>query len=288
MTRKGFARAGLLLAALVGVLSLLPASAFAASKPQITGVSGASLSFNTAGMNASVNPKGASTTAALEYREYPGGGFKTYASSAIGAGTTAVPLHYTIKGLKPQDQYEFRFSAVNSFGTVYSAGIFTASEMSYIGEKKAYEGATFATTGSWTLSYLGGEGELRCTENGYGSIGHAGGIGDSYHVNLTGCATYYNGTKTCNHAPINYTLDGTFSSTVVLHTNLCEGEEEAFSLAFNEPFTVSGPWALIYNVTQPLTVSANVAFWSKSSVTSSVEMSLTGAQIGTKFGVSYE
>ena len=100
-----------------------------------------SVASNTATLNGTINPNGASTTYYFEYGITTAYGSNTISTSA-GSGTSAVSVNANIAGLSESTTYHFRLVATNSIGTI------SGSDQTFTTSSSA--GPT-VTTGSATL-----------------------------------------------------------------------------------------------------------------------------------------
>ncbi|MFH0888751.1 MAG: glycine-rich protein [Planctomycetota bacterium] len=76
------------------------------------------IAYNSARLNATVNPNGTATTAYFNYGTTTSYGTAT-TSQAIGNGTSNAAITATAASLVPNTLYNFRVSATNTFGTTY-------------------------------------------------------------------------------------------------------------------------------------------------------------------------
>ncbi len=90
--------------------------------PAITTTAATSVTLNSAQLNGSVNPNGASTTYYFEYGTTTSYGSKTNNINA-GSGTSAVFVNSPITGLSPNATYHFRLVATNSGGTKHGTDL---------------------------------------------------------------------------------------------------------------------------------------------------------------------
>lgn len=102
---------------LAGVLAsaMLPASAQAALPPAVTTGPAESVSFSSATITGTINPRGSDTTYYFQYGPTKAYGLQTGAADA-GAGTHPVKVAMTIGGLQPITPYHYRLVAVNGAG----------------------------------------------------------------------------------------------------------------------------------------------------------------------------
>jgi hypothetical protein len=97
----------------------LPAVAHATAPTVSTGKAGA-VSFGSATLGGSVNPKGADTSYYFQYGLTKGYGLQTTILGA-GAGTHNVPVAIAVGGLQPLTVYHYRLVAVNASGPTIGA-----------------------------------------------------------------------------------------------------------------------------------------------------------------------
>jgi hypothetical protein len=293
MSRTSLGRLGLMFVSLLGLMSLFSGSAFAAGKPTSLSVSGSSYGITHFQEQGAANPNGAATTAKLEFREAGATEWQTLLTKEIGSGTTVVSTGgVMINGLKPSTYYQIRMSATNSFGTVYS---FT----SYVGTwwRNMASGSppsSFGSYGTFKLEYtsFGTSVKYECNESGSGMIGYELGVGNSYHLNTSGCVLYVNGVAKCNQkSGFSFNFDPSFKDETYAHYIIpcteTEGMEVMYTLS--EPLFVSMPYE-VYNVTQPLTMTAKAKFGgANATVTVTSNWSLTGGETaGKKFAIQME
>ncbi len=87
-----------------------------ATPPAVTTTTAMNVTHDSAQLNGSVNPNGASTTYYFEYGATANYGSKTNNANA-GSGTSAASVNSPITGLSPNTTYHFRLAATNSGGT---------------------------------------------------------------------------------------------------------------------------------------------------------------------------
>jgi len=109
--------------------------------PSVSTGSATSLTSNSATLNGTINPNGASTTYYFEYGITTAYGATTITTSA-GSGTSDVSVNASITGLSEGTIYHHRLVATNSIGTI------SGSDQTFI--TSAHVGPT-VTTGSATL-----------------------------------------------------------------------------------------------------------------------------------------
>jgi hypothetical protein len=287
MSKSSLGRLGLFLVSLLGLMSLFSASAFAAEAPTSI-VYEATEGITHVEIVGITNPNGASTTVNLEYRDASAGGeYVTLLSKSIGSGTTPVTVRGMLNGLKPQNYYQLRVGATNSFGTTYSAVEDYEARWKVEGKPQGY--TTEATSsGTWKLEYKPGgiPVKLECNENGFGTIGHEKGAGDTHQMNLSGCVYYQNGKVICKPASFTFNLDASFKAENLSKT-ICPGEEAKTAFSFPAAFLVDMPFFEFNELTQPLTMTASAKLNSNSvTVTVTSNWKLTGADAGLKFGAA--
>jgi len=115
MTRRR-RRFSLLLAGVVGMLAVTTATAWGGTAPTATTGAATQLTYQSAVLGGTVNPKGAATEVYFDYGTTAAYG----ASSApveLPAGTTAVAVTATLSGLAAFTTYDYRLFAVSANGT---------------------------------------------------------------------------------------------------------------------------------------------------------------------------
>jgi hypothetical protein len=110
-------RAVILATAALALGAIAPAGAAAASAPAVTTGSAQSVSFGSAILTGSVNPRGQDTTYFFQYGTTKAYGLQTALADA-GAGITTVHVRLAVTGLVPLTKYHFRLIAVNATGAV--------------------------------------------------------------------------------------------------------------------------------------------------------------------------
>jgi hypothetical protein len=103
-------------AATIAVLAITAATALAAAGPTATTGAATQITYQSAVLAGSSDPKGASTEVYFEYGPTTSYG-STSAPIQIGAGTTTVPVSETVSGLAAYTKYDYRLVAVNVNGT---------------------------------------------------------------------------------------------------------------------------------------------------------------------------
>ena len=88
--------------------------------PQVSTLPATGVTTNSATLNGTVNPNGWPTAAWFEWGNTTSYGNLT-AATALGSGTTALPLSVPLAGLTPSVTYHFRLAATNDNGLVYGS-----------------------------------------------------------------------------------------------------------------------------------------------------------------------
>ena len=88
--------------------------------PQVSTLPATGVSTNSATLNGTVNPNGWPTTAWFQWGATTNYGNLT-SVTALGSGTTALPLSAPLAGLTPCVTYHFRVAATNDYGLVYGS-----------------------------------------------------------------------------------------------------------------------------------------------------------------------
>lgn len=291
-----FGRLGLCLVSLLGLMSLMSASAFGAGAPtEMYWAPGATkfTSTNSAELSGVANPNGANTTLTIEYREPGAAEFKVAGSGNIGSGTKLEFAYAPVIGVKPNMGYETRAKATNQYGTAYSPiGIWTSPvwrvkgfELTHVADVKATGTATF----EWPLA--GQKYKLSCEVNGNGSIGGKWGTGTGIAAELSGCGFYRNSVLQCKPSPGNQLeLDQAFVASKIpaLWFSLAKGcyYSETVEFVAQTPFSATMSKLFKYELNQSL-VMTNQLLVAGSPVTATISTnwSLAGMDIGKSFGV---
>jgi hypothetical protein len=107
-----------LLSLLVAALALpLPAAlAATSSAPTVAATGSSNITYSSAVLFSSIDPKGQVTSYSFQYGTTSGYGGQTPLAPA-GNGTIAIRLNQTVTGLQPNTTYHYRVVAVNSAGT---------------------------------------------------------------------------------------------------------------------------------------------------------------------------
>lgn len=281
-------RLGAIAIAGITALILSSATAFAAGKP--TNLSWQSnwetSSISTAKFKASVNPNGAATTVKVE-KEVGAGQYKLITSYEVGAGTKIVTFEGTAAGLDPFWN-TLRVTAQNSYGTVSTAPktiwitmyVYSGEEVEGGEEVEESDDSSYVVQGTWSLKFSSFNAKIECQDHSYGTFG------GNYHAYLTNCAVYEEGKLICKRAPIEYTLDSTFTDKEgTFYLTLCPGEEGEIPVTFKAPFEVSIPislyWEQYSGVELPMALNTNVdTIWGGGVASSSGTFHLTGEDIG--------
>lgn len=119
--RSAMAKAVLTLTgAIVSAALMAPGGAWAAATPTVATGGAKQVTFDTAVLNGSVNPKGSATSYYFQYGLTKSYGFQTPILQA-GSGTKAVHVAISISGLQPLSVYHYRLVAVNAGGPTIGA-----------------------------------------------------------------------------------------------------------------------------------------------------------------------
>ena len=292
MSRPKFGRAGVLVAAVLGALFILPSSAFAAGAPTSVSLSdpGAAWQPNSIPLSGSANPNGASTTLYFEYKAKGATGYTVGGSQAIGGGTSVVKAEKKVAGLTARTNYTYRVTATNTFGSTQSGT--WARNMPYWITNNKTGTASFSASGSATVTFAFGSGTvdtLKCSATGNGNLGHIEGKEDSYHVAFAGCALFDQSGKEMCKPTANPWLDfngGFWSEATSLGLEFPEScFYERFTIPLTTPFVVGVPFEK-YQVTQPVTLTNTVNAGPTVTISISTGWSMTGADAGHLFGLT--
>lgn len=290
MSRSLIRATTLSLCALV-LLAVTASSAFAAGKPTEVRREFAKYGINHVEMKAIANPNGAATTLSIEYKRSSEKSFKLVLSKEIGSGSTAVTIGNVVSGLVPGAHYEIKVLAVNSFGTVtvteeWFESVWRVNKTNTVPAEFAHSGQAM-----FEMKIGGSPLAIKCSESGYGVLGHKGAVGDSYNVTLSNCRYYQNGEEICKPTPHGFSLNGAFVNEAgYIYFDFPEGcfpeRQPVFHLS--EAFFVEAPFN-IFTVKQPLTMTSK-ATWGGNvvNITISSEAELTSEHVGQVFGVSAE
>jgi hypothetical protein len=139
--------------------ALLPAMAPAAAAPSVSTGGAGSVSFGSATLNGTVNPRGTDTSYYFQYGPTKTYGLQTTILDA-GAGTKGVHVAIALTGLQPLTQYHYRLVAINAGGPGFggdhifttkrvplSLGIFASPNPVFYGGTVTIQG-TLAGTGN--------------------------------------------------------------------------------------------------------------------------------------------
>jgi hypothetical protein len=108
------------LSTMAATMALLPATATAATPPTVSTGGATSVTFDSALLHGSVNPKGSQTSYYFQYGLTKAYGLQTQILQA-GAGAKAVHVSVAISGLQPLSVYHYRLVAVNAGGPTIGA-----------------------------------------------------------------------------------------------------------------------------------------------------------------------
>jgi hypothetical protein len=290
---KTIGRIGVCCVGVLAVLAMSASAAFAAGAPKELSadyvLSTSSPQINWVTLTGKANPNGAATTVKFEYRVAASGEFvaeKSTSPQSIGSGTTAVSVEQTPVGLIPNTYYEWRLSATNSYGTIYSATQ-KAHFLEWWLVGAGPVAAEVTSLGHLSIDWTSGPAEVTCDEVGSGSINHEKGTGDYYESAFSGCLLTSNGKTLCSVTVKNERLDAGFNtSTGKLNVQIPEGcftyREMELSLPAFKAETSSGPEA-----TKSVTMSASThnAPAEPLAVTLTSNWKLAGKYVGYKFGI---
>ncbi len=106
--------------ALAATLALALPAVAQATVPTVSTGNASAVSFDSATLKGSVNPKGADTSYYFQYGLTKGYGLQTTILGA-GAGTHGVPVAIAVAGLQPLTVYHYRLVAVNASGPTIGA-----------------------------------------------------------------------------------------------------------------------------------------------------------------------
>jgi hypothetical protein len=294
MPRLKNGRLGLLLAGVLGVMSVIAAPAFGSGPPTtVTAeVVGATQGITHTEVQGGANPNGLSTTVRIEYKEHEAGSYKTALSKEIGAGESVVGASTMLNGLRPKTNYDYRVSATNSAGTVYSK-VVENNHTNWIVINKGVnytvkDGST--GTATWEYHVSGLTVKTQCNEMGFGELNSVGGTGDGHTLHFYGCELFLNGKEECPVSEFDLALDATFTATELYRVStppfVCKGESTGSVLTYVEPFFVTLPFNNPYLVTQPLTITTKAIYNTSTPVTVTIKSDwrLTGKDEGRMFG----
>lgn len=290
MITSNIRRATISFAILVSALLLSASAAFGAGKPVVSGLGYiGSPTLNTFTPSGNINPNGAATTYIFEYGTTTKYGSSTSAVN-VGGGTSSVPVSQIISSL-PKTTYHVRISATNSFGTTLSNDIIVETAY-WLGVKN--QGVSFPTTyhshGVFKFDFTSFNATIECEENGSGTIGNAGGAGDSVYSEFSNC-TISGPSGECYVQPFNMYLNGAFHSTSSSLVGITTGGNEcswfkAMQLTSGPGFTVTAGKAA---VNLPMTMTEQVFFGKNAvNVSGTSTWTLTGPYENKGFGVFYE
>ena len=121
--------------------------------PTVTTGPATSITSNSATLNGTVNPNGASTTVIFEYGTTTSYGSTATATQSPLAGTGSQNVSASLTGLNPSTTYHFRVKATNSAGAIYGDDqTFTTSAPPVTAPTVTTGSATSVTASSATLS----------------------------------------------------------------------------------------------------------------------------------------
>lgn len=152
-------RLGIAVSAATLFAALLPATAPAATAPSVSTGGAGGVSFGSATLNGTVNPRGTDASYYFQYGATKAYGLQTTILDA-GAGTKGVHVAIALGGLQPLTQYHYRLVAINAGGPGFgsdhtfttkrvplSLGIFASPNPVFYGDTATIQG-TLAGTGN--------------------------------------------------------------------------------------------------------------------------------------------
>jgi Fibronectin type III domain len=145
------------LVVLVGSLSLLSVSAWAAGVPVVSEEAVSSIGTRSVTVSMRVDPEGVSSTYYVEYGSSVSYGLKT-AELGVGAGVSPVVVSVSLTGLQPGTAYHFRFVAVNAEGVVPGVDVVFTTYPSSLGglpDGRVYEQVSHFGTASAEANWPG-------------------------------------------------------------------------------------------------------------------------------------
>jgi hypothetical protein len=240
-----------------------------------------------------VNPNGASTTWKIEYSESKSfGHIEATEKVSIGAGTKFVGFEKEIKGLLPNTMYYMRLTAENSFGKATGAPVsmFFEEPGRWLAEVKP---SNYASSGTFKINFAGLGAEIICSSTGSGKIADKGGIGDEFHLALSGCGVYFNGKYSCSASIGTLRLNERLIISEEVFTLTTPEECPYFGtggghtkLLVREPFTATKAGLSYWTqVEMPILLESRVTFGTNTAtVTDSSTWHLTGENLGKGLG----
>lgn len=245
--------------------------------------------FNSVNTPVRINPNGALTTVAFEYRELPSTEkYTVFATKSI-SGTSTVPLTANLAGgpLSPgnPNNYFVRVTATNSYG---SSSIETPYHLRpstwAAGAHSANYLAGTASTGTFRLEATAGTVAVKweCHEEGTGQI-QVLNIGGSQKMTISNCKQYQNGKFICTSPEPSTTLNFTNSfNTSNLFPFRCSAEEAKIAIGFTRAFVAKLDSSLSQK-THSVTLTYKDSEYYHGTVTIETLWSLTGVDVGSEF-----
>lgn len=248
-------------------------------------------SLNEVTLTGEVNPEGVATTYWFEYGKTEGLGSSTAVASA-GSGTSNVPVSVPVRGLDPNTTYYYRLKSTNSKGTKTGSIKSTRTARWTAGtEPLATFPSTFAAEGVFSIELPAFVLNITCSESkGSGTIGNAGGAGDSYSLSLLNCTTVQSGkeSKGCRPSePINISLNDQFkaagSKLMLVDFNEATCSLADMELVEQEPFKVSWTHAAS-GLKETIGLSSQTKYGAHTVyLSAATSWSLTGGNLGRTF-----
>jgi hypothetical protein len=296
VSKYSLGRLGLLLASLLGAMSLFSSSALASGPPIVTVGAASNLRLHTATANGTVDKNGAaSASVKIEYGKTKLYGKSVTLSAVTGAG--AVPVSTILVGLEPVTTYHYRISATNSFGTTVSEDMLFEMLLQWkVAEKGISEYAKPVEYSAVKMDWgLTGEGttpggtavKVTCAPTYIGEGGKSdwarGTLGVSYHFPFTGCKTFLNGNESKPCTPTFSVLDLNAVLMTVKGQTMALGEECSIGESLSLPSGFGlGPMSEAKE--QAITLSEKAGFMTFT--ISSPTWKVVGFYEGLKFGIS--
>ncbi|HSS42719.1 MAG TPA: hypothetical protein VLK37_09270 [Solirubrobacterales bacterium] len=283
------------IAAVVAMALLGAGSASAAGAPIVTkgGIAFGKQTLNGGLFKAKVNPNGAATTYHIEYGMKSSFLDRTTSTLSVGSGTTDVEVERNLLGVNPNSVYYTRVVASNSFGTTYSevgqshTALWEGQCLAKSCTSQWQMPETYKSVGTFKYTQTSApKMTVTCNEAGYGSIGHAGGVGDEYLMNLSNCVwAEHPECKVGFYGPLQLqaNFEAAGSPELLLEAEAGAGCQEFTKAIPTSPFEIAmGVHAEWKALKQLLTLTQQPQPLS-SSVTITSEWSLAGPGQGSKF-----
>jgi hypothetical protein len=208
-------RIGLAVCVVLSILAVGVDAASAAGKPtslEVTNGNGLG-GYSVMELTVKVNPNGAGTSVAIEYRE-DGAKEETPWTKGLThelSGTTIRSYSEEFR-VDPGKNYEVRVKAKNLFGTTETAIVHKVATAVTTTGGKGLTNVPFASSGVaiFAFTYIGMNINVVCNETSSGSVGSPGGIKDVYKYEMSGCKSYYHGGEEgpCAVKNFSFTLKG--------------------------------------------------------------------------------